>query len=71
MWPQFRKTWWFWGTLVPLLAIQVAILSHFAVIRVFVEQFNPIIWFLLIILNFLCVATALVLVASGFGSKER
>src|SRR3954465_9375549 len=70
MWPQFRKRFWYWGTLTALLAIQIAIVSHFDKVRVFIESLSPFVWFLFIILDFLWVATAVILVASGVHRRE-
>jgi hypothetical protein len=63
MWPQFRREWWFWFTLLPLFALQVIVFVRFQGFRLFVEQAAPAVWFLLGLADFVCVATAVVLIA--------
>jgi len=63
MWPQFRRYWWFWTTLLPLLCLQIATFGLFGKARSVIESIHPAAWFLLTFVNFICVATAIVLVA--------
>ena len=69
MWPQFRAKWWFWATLLPTFALQSAILWHFDILRAMLEEATPVVWGMCTLLDFVCVATAVVLV--GLAATKR
>jgi phosphoglycerol transferase MdoB-like AlkP superfamily enzyme len=71
MWRQLWRKWWFWATLLPLLALQLIALVRFVAARNFIEHLHPLTLFVLFLVNVFSFALALGIAAQLAGRGER
>ncbi len=70
MWPQFRAKGWFWATLLPMFTLQCAVLWRYSILRAMIEELDIVAWFVCTLLNFMCVAAVLLILASAMTRRK-